>query len=80
MLRWEKNTRYYQASLHQDLLGDWVVFLMWGSRHSALGASRSILVKNQLEGQQRLNEIQHKRLKRGYREVRTAPLGYLLNK
>lgn len=73
-LRWEKETRYYQAILHQDLLGDWVVFLMWGSRHSALGASRSILVENQSEGQRVLNEIQHKRLKRGYHTVTIASL------
>jgi hypothetical protein len=36
-LRWERGTRYYEAHLHQDLWGDWVLTQVWGRRGTELG-------------------------------------------
>ena len=47
MRRWEKGTRYYQAIVHQDLLGDWVVLKMWGSKLSKLGSHAMEIVNSQ---------------------------------
>jgi hypothetical protein len=44
-LRWEKDTRYYEAHLHQDLWGGWVLTKVWGRRDSALGSSRPFAVR-----------------------------------
>ncbi|MBK8535206.1 MAG: hypothetical protein IPL59_08735 [Candidatus Competibacteraceae bacterium] len=35
--RWEKGTRYYEARLHPDLWGDWMLTVGWGG--GALGWS-----------------------------------------
>jgi predicted DNA-binding WGR domain protein len=37
--RWERDqdARYYEALVHQDLWGDWVVTRSWGRRGSRLG-------------------------------------------
>ncbi len=36
-IRWEKGTRYYEAYVHQDLWGDWVLTRIWGRRETRLG-------------------------------------------
>ena len=38
--RWEKGTRYYEARLHPDLWGDWMLTVGWGRRGTQLGQVR----------------------------------------
>ena len=66
MHRWEKDTRYYQAIVHQDLLGDWVVLKMWGSKLSKLGLHVIEVVDSQEQGRARVEQIAIIRKKRGY--------------
>lgn len=35
--RWEKAQRYYEAHLHQDLWGGWVLTKVWGRSGTLLG-------------------------------------------
>ena len=35
--RWERDTRYYELHLRQDLFGDWVLTRVWGGKGTALG-------------------------------------------
>ena len=30
--RWERDTRYYELHLRQDLFGDWVLTRVWGGK------------------------------------------------
>lgn len=66
MHRWEKDTRYYQAIVHQDLLGDWVVLKMWGSKLSKLGSHAIEVVDSQEQGRMRVGQIAFIRKQRGY--------------
>lgn len=36
-MRWEKDTRYYETRLHQDLWGQWVLTRVWGRRNTPMG-------------------------------------------
>lgn len=36
-VRWERGTRYYEAYVHQDLWGAWVLTRSWGRRRTRLG-------------------------------------------
>lgn len=38
--RWERDTRYYDLRLQQDLWGDWLLTRVWGSKGTALGQIR----------------------------------------
>ncbi len=38
--RWEKGTRYYEARLHPDLWGEWILTVGWGTRGTQLGQVR----------------------------------------
>ena len=66
MRRCEKGMHYYQAIVHQDLLGDWVVLKMRGSKLSKLGAHAVERVGSQDEGRARVEQINLVRRKRGY--------------
>jgi hypothetical protein len=46
--RWEKAQRYYEAHIHQDLWGEWVLTRVWGRRGTLLG--RTIHVPALLTG------------------------------
>ncbi|MEZ5584441.1 MAG: WGR domain-containing protein [Candidatus Competibacteraceae bacterium] len=68
-IRWEKNTRYYEAYLHQDLWGDWVLTRVWGRRGSKLGQIRDIPCASYEEGLAKLGEVEKRRKQHGYRMV-----------
>lgn len=64
--QWVKETRYYEAQLHQDLWGIWIVTRRWGRRHSPKGQTRNTLFTSYEQGLKALDEIVQRRQKRGY--------------
>jgi hypothetical protein len=69
-LRWEKDTRYYEAHLHQDLWGDWVITKVWGRKGTALGQVRDLPCGSYEDGLARLDELSTRRQQRGYQCIR----------
>jgi hypothetical protein len=69
MKRWETETRYYLAWLHQDLFGEWVVYRMWGGKRNGRGSSRLDRVASEEEGRRLLEAIAKTRRAHGYREM-----------
>jgi hypothetical protein len=69
MRRWEKDTRYYEAHLHQDLWDSWVLTHVWGRRGARLGRIRHLPRASYAEGLGRLTETDQRRQQRGYRRV-----------
>jgi predicted DNA-binding WGR domain protein len=67
--RWEKETRYYQVDLCQDLWGQWVVVKRWGRRGTALGQTRRVPCGSHADALNLLARIQRRRRQRGYRTV-----------
>ena len=41
--RWERDTRYYELRVQQDLFGDWLLTRAWARKGSALGQRRHVL-------------------------------------
>ncbi|GAB4363789.1 MAG: WGR domain-containing protein [Methylohalobius sp. ZOD2] len=68
-LRWEKNSRYYEAHLHQDLWGDWVVTRVWGQRGGRLGRVMHVPCRSQEEGREMLRSLDRSRRRRGYERL-----------
>lgn len=68
-LLWQTPTRWYAAELTQDLLGDWVVWCYWGSRHSRQGGARCYLVADESTGRRQLQQIAVRRQRRRYVQV-----------
>ena len=48
--RWEKGTRYYEARLHPDLWGDWILTVGWGRRGARLSQVRDRPCASYVEG------------------------------
>ena len=48
--RWERDTRYYELRLQQDLWGDWLLTRVWGSKGTALGQIRRELCPSYASG------------------------------
>ena len=65
-LRWEKDTRYYEAHVEQDLWGGWVLTRIWGRRGTAMGQVRRAPCETYEEAVEKLAGIEKRRLKRGY--------------
>ena len=65
-MRWQTASKYYAATIQQDLFGDLVVFKHWGSRHNSRGGKRLVQVENYEEAERLLSLIHKQRLKRGY--------------
>lgn len=65
-LRWEKDTRYYEAILQQDLWGTWVVTRVWGRRGERLGQVRDQAFKSYEDAAKELEAVGVRRGKRGY--------------
>jgi hypothetical protein len=68
-LRWESPSRYYEAVLHQDLLGDWVLSTARGGRRSRLGALRTKYVGTPEAGLKEVRALEKLRLRHGYERV-----------
>jgi predicted DNA-binding WGR domain protein len=71
MQRWVNpdTARYYQADLIEDLLGGWSVVTAWGGLGSKLGRMRTAWVETREQAEKRLEEIEKRRLARGYQFV-----------
>lgn len=48
--RWERDTRYYELRLQQDLWGDWLLTRVWGGKGTALGQIRRELCQSYASG------------------------------
>ncbi len=68
-LRWERESRYYEAHLQQDLWGDWIVTKVWGQRSSRLGRVMNIPCNTYQKGLAMLVQIDRTRKQKGYRLV-----------
>ncbi|MBK8536322.1 MAG: WGR domain-containing protein [Candidatus Competibacteraceae bacterium] len=67
--RWEKGTRYYEARLHPNLWGDWMLTVGWGRRGTWLGQIRDRPCASYAEGVTLLAAVGKRRIQRGYRKV-----------
>jgi predicted DNA-binding WGR domain protein len=70
--RWERDSRYYELRVQQDLFGDWLLTRVWGRKGSALGQIRHELCADQAEANARYAEAAIRRGKRRYREIMVA--------
>jgi hypothetical protein len=61
-----KKARYYQAHLHRDLFGEWILVKVWGGCGSRRGRLHSTGVASYGEGRDALREIGERRSARGY--------------
>ena len=68
-VRWEKNTRYYEAHLHQDLWGDWILTQVWGQRGTRMGQTKHTLCASYQDGMEKLAQVRKRREQRGYQVV-----------
>lgn len=64
--RWERDSRYYEATLQQDLWGEWIVTLEWGSIGKRNGRRITRPCPTRDEGLLCLESIGQRRRKRGY--------------
>lgn len=67
--RWERDTRYYELRLQQNLWGDWLLTRVWGGKGTALGQIRRELCPSYGQGVSRYAESVITRGKRGYAQV-----------
>jgi hypothetical protein len=65
---WHTATRYFQARLYRDLIGDVVVELSWGGRTNRLGGHKTLAVGTWDDGEVSLRQIAQRRCRRGYVE------------
>ncbi|MDM0029091.1 WGR domain-containing protein [Variovorax saccharolyticus] len=68
MHRWENpaERRYYQATVQQNLFGDWELVRIWGGIGSARGRLTATPLCAASEGQGALAQIATRRAHRGY--------------
>ena len=66
IIRWEKDTRYYQVLLQKDLFGSWCLTRIWGKRNSALGQVRHLPVSSYQEGLIKISQIEKTRKQHKY--------------
>ena len=70
--RWEKDSRYYEILVQQDLWGQWLLTRAWGRRGSALGQIRHELCESYAAGLVKYAEAENRRAKRGYQCCRNS--------
>ena len=75
MVRFESSRRYYVARLSQDLLGDWVLSIVWGGLFNRLGGGTQEIVESYGAGLMLLAQIERKRSTRHYRLTEDKTLG-----
>jgi len=68
--RWEKGTRFYEALVERDLLGDWVLTLVWGRRGSALGRVQHRPHLSATAAREAAETVARRRAHRGYARIR----------
>ena len=69
-LRWEKGTRFYEALVERDLLGDWVLTLVWGRRGSSLGRVQHRPHPSAIAAHEAVEKVARRRAHRGYARIR----------
>ncbi|MCC8995399.1 MAG: WGR domain-containing protein [Candidatus Contendobacter sp.] len=67
--RWERGTRYYEARLHPDLWGDWILTVGWGRRGARLSQVRDRPCASYVEGLAMLAAVGKRRAQRGYQTL-----------
>ena len=65
-VRWESPSRYYEAVLQRDLLGDWVLSTANGGLRNRLGALRHLALPSRDAAVKELASLHKLRLRRGY--------------
>jgi hypothetical protein len=73
-IRWESPSRYYEAVLQQDLLGDWVLSTANGGLRNRLGALRHLALPSRDAAVKALASLHKLRLRRGYHLVASRDL------
>lgn len=68
-LRWEKESRYYEIHLQQDLWGDWVLTRIWGRRGSPTGQITRVPCRSYRDAAELLASVCSQRKRRGYEPV-----------
>lgn len=68
-LRWETDTRYYQARLGRDLFGQVLIHRCWGGKGTRLGGMATDLFDSEDDARKALQKIATLRKRRGYRTV-----------
>ncbi len=68
-LRWQKETRYYEAHVEQDLWGQWVLTRVWGRRNSPMGQIRRVACESYEDAQKKLAGVERQRQQHGYQPV-----------
>ena len=68
--RWEKGTRFYEALIERDLLGDWVLTLVWGRRGSSLGRVQHRPHPSATAAHETVETVERRRARRGYARIR----------
>ncbi len=68
-VRWETDTRYYQARLGRDLFGQLIIHRCWGGKGTRLGGMATDLFDTEDEVQKALQALAKVRARRGYRLV-----------
>lgn len=73
-LRWEKDTRYYEAHVEPDLWGGWVLTRIWGRRGTPMGQMRRRApCGSYVEALGKLAAVEKQRTRRGYAAVSKPP-------
>jgi predicted DNA-binding WGR domain protein len=67
--RWERETRYYELWVQQDLFGHWLLTRIWGRQGSALGQIRHEVCESYATGLTKYAEAENKQAKRGYHSI-----------
>lgn len=70
-VRFERDTRYYELRIQQDIFGYWVLIKIWGRRGSALGHMGTYAFESRAAAASQWQLGLQTRLKRGYIEIRT---------
>lgn len=66
-IRWETDTRYYQARPGRDLFGQIIVQRCWGGKGTRLGGMATDLFDTEEEVRKALEQLAKVRKRRGYR-------------
>jgi hypothetical protein len=67
--RWERDTRYYELRVQQDLFGDWLLTRIWGRKGSALGQIRHELCESYAAGIVKFKQAEVRREQHGYTQL-----------
>jgi hypothetical protein len=74
--RWERDSRYYELRVQQDLFGHWLLTRVWGRKGSALGQIRHELCESYAAGIAKFNQAEVRREQHGYAKLRGRVLSF----